>query len=127
MTEQKQEKQGEQPTTQPFPPGTEPPVTQSNSTEPGWRNDRAAQEKVQEALDMRVAHDKSIPFVPPEIPPGLSPNDIVTLAKAGAIEIPPQTDEPPTEGSGQAQSSGKSSGGKKAQEPQSSHGRSEQQ
>lgn len=75
------------------------PVTQSDSTEasPLAHVDPAAQQQVQAALNERVVRETKVPFIPPELPPGLSPNEAVTLVAKGAIQIPPQTDQPPPE------------------------------
>ena len=76
MTEKQEVKQPSSP------PNVKPGVvTQTMSTEAGpyaHINDEA-QQRVQDALNLRVEHDRKVPLKPPEVPPGLSPNQIVQL------------------------------------------------
>lgn len=71
-------------------------VTQSSTPEAGpmAHVDPAAQQKVQDALNERIAREHKVPFKGPQIPPGLSPNALIALAVTGGLEIPPQTDKP---------------------------------
>lgn len=77
----------------------ERPVTQSTSTAAGpfAHIDPEAQAEVQKQLNLRIAHDTRVPFIPAKVPPGLSPNEVIALARAGAIQIPQQTDKPEAE------------------------------
>jgi hypothetical protein len=76
-----------------------PPVTQSTSGAAGATAhiDPEAQAEVQKQLNLRVAYETRVPFKPPQVPPGLSPNQLIALAQSGALPIPPQSDKPEEE------------------------------
>lgn len=81
------------------------PVTQSQTPAAGpfAHTDPDAQAEVQKQLNLRIAHDTRVPYIPAKVPPGLSPNQAIALAQAGGIEYAVQTDkpEPPAEESEQ--------------------------
>lgn len=70
----------------------EEPVTQTTSSAAGpyAHIDPEAQAEVQKELNLRIARDTRMPVKPVKVPPGLSPNQLIALAQAGAL---PQQDE----------------------------------
>lgn len=74
-------------------------VTQSSTPEAGpmAHVDPAAQQRVQDALNERIARERKVPFKGPQVPPGLSPNEIVAMVVGGGLQIPQQTDKPEQE------------------------------
>lgn len=71
-------------------------ITQTQTPEAGLlaHLDPEAQAEVQKKLNERIVLSQNVPYKRPKVPPGTTPNQIIALAQAGALEQPQQTDQP---------------------------------
>jgi hypothetical protein len=49
---------------------------------------------VERERNMRIERERKVPYIPPEVPPGLSPNQKIALHMSGALPPSPQHQVP---------------------------------
>ena len=78
------------------------PAGEQATTLTEYTVDADAAADVDKERNERIERERRIPYVPPEMPPGSSPNTKVALFQAGAVQAKEQTDKPTSDDTAEA-------------------------